>query len=117
MTESLLILIVTLLFVSATAFIDAEHLKDGDWIENHSSRVVQRFMFVFMMSIFTLKGAIASGIIIAVLFDQLLNVMRGLPILHLGTTAVWDKFWRDKIIAYVVFKLLLLITGLIILFI
>ena len=117
MIESLLILIVTLLFVSATAYIDAEHLKDGDWIESHTSRVVQRLMFVLAMSIFSIKGAIAAGIIFAVLFDQLLNEMRGLPTLHLGSTAKWDIFWKNRIVAYVVVKILLLITGLIILFI
>ena len=105
------------MFVSASAYIDAEHLKDKDWIESHTSRVIQRLVFVLTIALFNIKGAIASGIIMTVLFDQLLNEMRGLPTLHLGTTAKWDRFWRDKIIAYIIFKLVLLATGLTILFI
>ena len=108
---------ITILFTASSAYIDAEHLKDNDWIESHTSRVVQRFVFVLTIALFNIKGAVASGIIIAVLFDQLLNEMRGLPTLHLGSTAKWDIFWKNRIVAYVVVKALLLITGLIILFI
>lgn len=117
MIESILILIVTFLFVTTSAYIDAEHLKDGDWIESHASRAVQRFIFVLTVSISSIKGGLAAAIFIAVFFDQVLNGMRGLPLLHLGSTAKWDIFWKNRIVAYVVVKVLLLITGLIILFI
>ena len=117
MIEGILVLIVTISFICTSAYIDAEHLRDSDWIESHASRVVQRFIFIVALGIYNYQMALASGILIAALFDQALNIMRGLPLLHLGKTAKWDKFWGNRIAAYVVAKLLMVAAALIILFI
>jgi len=116
MIEPILILTCTILFILVSAYIDAEHLEEGHWIDNHASRLVQRFIFILTMSIFTIKGAIASGILIAALFDQALNILRGFPFWYLGSTAKWDIYFNKRRYQYILTKVILLIAGIALLF-
>ena len=51
-----MILIITSLnflfaFIYVSAYIDYEHLKDNDFIEDHTTRFLQRFIFVLALAL------------------------------------------------------------------
>jgi hypothetical protein len=92
--ESSLIFFHTVSFIFVCVFIDDEHLDDNDYIESHTSRFVQRLIFAFLIACYNWKLGIASGLLMAALFDQLLNWFRDKPFWHLGNTATWDRFFN-----------------------
>lgn len=111
--ENLFVYITTILFIYSCAFIDYEHLRDNDFIEDHTSRVVQRFLFLLLISMYNYKLAFASAFLFAAVFDQQLNFLRGFDLLHLGNTAKWDKFFNKRKWLYVSVKVLCLIISII----
>ena len=87
-------LIGIIIFVFTQSWIDWEHLKDNDYIENHTSRLLSRALFVIVFSRLELYPLIGMSIFFAATFDNTLNLMRGKELFHLGKTASWDKFMR-----------------------
>lgn len=102
------VILLTFAFICFTAVIDAEHLNDKDYIEDHESRSFQRLTFFITMGLIEYHYFVASGLLFAAFFDQVLNLLRGLPLLHLGNTAKWDKFFNKRKWLYVIVKLLAL---------
>jgi len=98
------------LFTLACAYIDWEHLKDHDYIESHASRVVQRFLFCFVLGMPEWNWWVMAGAVLffAATFDTALNLMRGKGMLYFGKTAIWDKFWSKYKMVYAVLMLVVL---------
>jgi len=103
-------IIATLGFIFVTAKIDADHLNSQQYFKNHIPRFIQRFGVFVMIALYNLEKAFIFALLFAALFDQVLNLLRGLPLFHLGNTAKWDKFFRKRILLYIAIKALLL-TG------
>ena len=87
------------LFVFIAAYIDWEHLEDNDYIEDHSSRMAMRILFIIAASSNVVE-VLGMAMFFAGSFDKVLNKMRTLPMYRLGKTASWDKFWRERIFTY-----------------
>lgn len=106
----MLSLILSILFVSVSARIDKEVLEYS-YIYSHKSRTLQRAIFFTTLALYSITGALGGALIFAALFDVVLNKMRGLEVLHLGTTAKWDIFFNDRLLLYIIVKLVCLFLG------
>lgn len=106
----MLSLILSILFVSVSARIDKEVLEYS-YIYSHTSRTLQRAIFFTTLALYSITGALGGALIFAALFDVVLNKMRGLEVLHLGTTAKWDIFFNDRLLLYIIVKLVCLFLG------
>ena len=105
-------IILTILCVVACAYIDNEHLVDGDYIEDHKSRFVQRLLFVLAIGHLNVLDTIGSGLLFASLFDMTLNLMIHKKIVvRLGNTALWDLFWKKRMTLYKITLLASFILG------
>jgi hypothetical protein len=104
-------LIIIVAFIMASAFIDAEHLLDKDYIENHRSRFIQRVAFIAALSLYSLPVAVGGIFLFIALFDGLLNYFWGKDVFYIGDTAKWDKFWKDKKVLLIMVKVISIILG------
>lgn len=91
----------TVLIIFAMAYIDWEHLVDGDYIENHRSRWACRFLVIIAVGHLNWLLTLGCGLMFAAVFDQVLNAMRGKGLLYLGSVSPWDLFWKKRIWLYV----------------
>ena len=99
-----------LLFTFLSAWIDAEHLEDNDYIESHVSRWLLRALFVIAVGN-TYQEYIGMTLVFTALFDVILNYLTGRKLLYLGKTAYWDIFWRKIPFLYIIFKVVSLFVG------
>ena len=99
------------MFVVLSAWIDAEHINDSDYIEDHKSRWMLRFVFVLACGGLVVSDTIGCGIVFIALFDNLLNKFRNLPLFYFGSVAIWDKFWSNKTWLYKMLVFVSLILG------
>ena len=106
----MLSLLLSILFVSVSARIDKEVLEYS-YIYSHTSRTLQRVVFFATLGLYSITGALGGALIFAALFDAILNKLRGLEVLHLGTTAKWDKFFNDRLLLYICVKVISLGLG------
>jgi len=97
---------------------DADILNNGKFIDSHNSRFAIRGLTILTMAIIlglidgnTITLFFGGGLIFASLFDMFLNEMRCLPVFHLGNTAKWDKFWRKRILLYILSKVIAFSLG------
>ncbi len=97
----------TILFTHFTSNIDAVHLNKGEWINNKFNRWFQRAFAILPIAVYNVELSFACGILFYVLFDQMLNLKRRLPLLHLGDKGM-DKFFRKRIYLYIAVKLILI---------
>ena len=104
-------LIITLAFIMWTAIIDSEHLKKKQYIDNHADRWFQRACFFFALGIANPAYCLGSALLFTALFDQLLNFKMKRYLFYLGTTAKWDRFFRNKTPLYIIVKISCLIIG------
>jgi hypothetical protein len=109
--------ILTILFIVFTAFIDVEMILKNQYIDSHRSRWLQRFTFFLALGLNDPLDAIASALLFSVLFDQVLNLMRGLPFWYLGTVAKWDIFFSKRKWLYIIAKFLMLIASILLFYI
>ena len=100
-------------FTIYTALIDAEHINKDEYITNHLDRWLQRGCFFIAFAFTHVVYSLASALLFTALFDQILNIARGKHFLYLGTVSPWDRFFRNKIILYIIIKILALLTSLI----
>jgi len=107
-----MIFVVSYLFIIYSAVIDAEHLNKGEYIEDHTSRWILRFIFFLLIALFSFRAAAGFAFLFAALFDQFLNYMRGKPFWYLGTVAKWDIFFSKRKYLYVCVKIIALLTSL-----
>jgi hypothetical protein len=104
-------IIITILFIAASAYIDYEHLRDNDYIESHVSRVVLRALFILAVAQgdFYIMGGMT--LLFMALFDGVLNYLTKMNILYLGSTARWDRFFREQKFLYIIVKVVSLFGG------
>jgi hypothetical protein len=104
-----------ILFLSYTvisAYIDVEHIKDKDYIEDHTSRIVQRGIVIVLSSFINIWFLLLFPFIFWVFFDATLNVLWGRDIFYIGNTAITDKFFRGNNWLYIGSKILALLISL-----
>ena len=98
------------LFVIITSFIDKEHLDDNDYIESHRSRNILRTIFILSCNAHLLMdldyknfifNIVGMALFFLATFDNSLNFWRKKPMLHLGNTAPWDKYFINKPFTYI----------------
>lgn len=93
--------VVTVLAIMVAAYIDNEHLVDGDYIEDHYSRWFQRLLFIIAIGGLDILDTIGCGLLFMSMFDIMLNLfMYKKLVIKLGTTALWDLFWRKRMKLY-----------------
>lgn len=105
-------LILTLLFILASAKFDAILINAGKYIDDHKSRWTFRFVVVALISLFDLYNFISLGLVFAALFDPTLNYFRNLGFWYLGTVAKWDLFFTKRLWLYKILRFTALIAGL-----
>lgn len=108
------------LYVIFEAIPDANLLDRGYFIHEHSSRYFRRALVVISFAViqipyigwynFAIK-LFSYSFLFASVFDQVLNILRGNYLFHLGRTASWDKFWRNHKYMYIVFTILAFILS------
>lgn len=96
-------------FTLVSIWLDYETLK-RTYIYEHRTRWILRFIFVVAVAR-TPEQAIGMGLFFTALFEGGLNLVLGLPFLHLGNTALWDRFFIRMPRLYVIVKMVSLIVG------
>lgn len=96
-----------ILLILGIAYIDAEHVKDGDYIENHTSRWVMRALIFLVLLLLDWWSAAFYAVAFVGIFDHAFNIFRGHKFWRLGTTAKWDIFWQENKLLYKICKIFL----------
>jgi len=96
MIETGAILITMFFVIFATAVIDAQHIGKKEYIDDHTSRVVQRLAINIGWFFVGWQFGLIFGLLFWALFDTILNLLRGLPFFYKGTTAKIDKKLRNS---------------------
>ena len=105
-----------LIFTMASAAVDGTLINNKHYIDDHTPRVVFRFTVFILIGLLSQNVwlFIASGLLFAALFDQMLNFVRGLDFWYLGTVAKWDIFFSKYKWLYISTKISALLLSLII---
>ena len=121
-----MMIIITIVFVFLSAYIDYEHLRDNDYIESHVSRWILRALFVLAVAQGDFIVMAGMTLLFTALFDAVLNKLTKMPLLYLGSTARWDRFftspisfklfkkkfyYKNKMLLYIVVKIISLFLG------
>lgn len=104
------------LWIMYTAIIDADHIKQECYIDDHSSRLINRALVGGLVAVFSWVGGLSLAFLFWALFDAFLNWFRGLPLFYTGQVATTDKFFSDKKYLLIASKIISLIIGLGLLF-
>jgi hypothetical protein len=104
-------LLILINFIWLSALIDMEHLIDDDYIEDHTSRFILRTLFIYVIFREINWQFVGAVMVFMASFDSTLNLMRGLPINYLGSTAKWDIFWKKYPVGYILMKVICLLIG------
>ena len=112
----MIIIILYILFIILSAYIDAEHINDKDYIENHTSRFLLRGVvtlgFAYDPSYFYFfdwRYLLVFLLSFIAIFDTTINLFRGLSVFYLGTVAKWDLFWKKHYLLYKIMRISLII--------
>lgn len=103
------------LWITYTAKIDSEHFNKHEYIVHHRSRFLARVLTGGLVGLFSPVGGLVLGLLFWALFDTILNRLRGLPWLYVGTVANTDKFFKNQYKLLFISKVISLITSLILL--
>lgn len=106
-------IIISLLFLLANALVDNYLYRNKRYDDgNHFTRWSVRAAIIVLIGVlfFDWKFIAAAALIFTGLYDYLLNIIRGLPIGHLGNNMT-DRFWRKLGTITIIFKIALLIGG------
>ena len=106
-------ILITAGFIIFSAVVDAQHLSKKQYIESHISRACLRASFFIMTGIYNPAHGLASALLFAALFDQILNVLMGKKLFYLGTVAKWDRFFNKRKCLYIIVKVTCLVLSLI----
>ena len=82
--------ILTIIFTLLSAYYDAKQLKSGGYFNDHTPRALFRVLVLFIISVFTSTHILILLSVFYLLFDTLLNLMRGLKWNFIGDTAITD---------------------------
>jgi len=104
-------------FAAVCAEVDAEHLRDNDYIESHTSRAAQRAYFFLAMGISDWVWVFGSALLFYAVFDQVLNYLMGKKLFYLGETAKTDIFFNKHKWLYLPVKILAFVFGVTLFFI
>ena len=104
-------IIITLLFIFVSAYIDYEHLRDNDYIESHLSRFALRTLFVLAVAQGDYIVMAGMSLLFLALFDAVLNKLTKMDIFYLGSVSVWDRFFKNKMFLYIAVKIVSLFLG------
>jgi len=85
--------ILTILFTLLSAYYDAQELKAGRYFKDHTPRALFRVLVLFIISVFTSTHILILLSVFYLLFDTLLNLIRGLKWNFIGDTAIHDIIW------------------------
>jgi hypothetical protein len=107
-------LIILFTFIILSAKIDADYGRNMKYIESHLTRFLLRFVFIVALSA-NLMSFAAYSLLFAATFEQVYNIARGNDLIYLGSVAKWNRFWSDKPIGYLVFKIIMFSFGVILL--
>lgn len=114
MLEDQLLMVATVfIFTLLSAKIDADSLNQGYRFKDHSVRWVQRGLVVAALSQQGLWLFLLNTALFYLVFDYTLNVLRGLPVLYIGSVAHTDRLWTGKPVLQLIFKTIFFITTLI----
>ena len=95
-----------------TAKIDAEHFDKQQYVEDHTSRWLQRASVALILLTLDINLAIGFFFLFVATFDATLNKLRGLDLWYMGTVAKWDLFFTDKPTWYKLSKIVSLLIAL-----
>lgn len=98
-----------IVFIILWLWIDIDHYLDQDWIENHTSRWILRFLcwIVFSVDSFSL---VVNGLLWILLFSPGWGAVVHNDLFYLGTTARYDRVLGKYPILYKLFLALSLFT-------
>ena len=108
--EALLVWSATMFFIIGCAWVDFDHILDGNTI-NHNSRTFQRGAFFFLIALYNFQFAAASVLLFMAAFDAMINYLMDKPLFFLGTTAKWDIFWSKWKKSYIAMKIITLTAS------
>lgn len=83
-------MILYLIFILLSAFIDYEHISNKQYFKDHTSRFALRFIVTIMASD-TIIDFLIYGLLFWLLFDIILNLLMKRSIFYVGNTAWIDK--------------------------
>lgn len=112
----ILLIISFILIICSLAFIDAEHVVDKDYIEDHTSRVFSRAAICICFALFDTYAAIVFALMFWALFDAAYNTFAGQKLFYTGQVAKTDKFFSNKKWLYVSSKIICLIIAILLTF-
>ena len=109
---TIVVILLSFAFSWVSSIVDSEHVNDGDYIEDHTSRSYLRLLFFVALMLANPLYGLVSALIFAGTFDQFFNYNANKDsIWYLGTTAEWDKFWGVYPKAYIGMKILSILAA------
>lgn len=84
-----------ILWIASEAFRDAEDINEGDYINDHTSRTINRVIVGLLTACIAPFYGIITLLLFWTFFDIILNIFRGLPIGYIGSVSNSDK-WAVK---------------------
>lgn len=104
-----LIIILSILITYISAYIDYEHLKQNEYIENHLSRSILRALIAIVFGLKSIGAMILFSLIFWLLFDHFLNYLMKRSIFYLGSVSKIDIFFNQNIFLYICLKSIVLV--------
>ena len=100
--------ILLLIGIYLFAKIDADHVRKGQYFEDHSTRWLIRFIFVVLAAP-TFPDFLLMSAVFYLFFDIFYNLSSGKDWNYIGNTSEIDKFWQKYQSAQIPFKIILII--------
>ena len=110
----LLFLFFCLIFIFYTAKIDAEHILKEEYIEDHTSRLIQRMSVGMLLVNYNFEYPILLWCLFWTFFDSILNKLRKKPLFYLGTVSEYDSFFGNKKLFFIFTKFITILISLVI---
>lgn len=116
-TQYLITIALSIMFSLFSSKIDSEHLLKKEYIKDHTSRFMQRFIATCPYFLVSWRMALISGLVFWVMFDASLNIRIGFKLFYTGTVSDTDKAFQNKKWLYIASKIasIIIITLIIIL--
>jgi len=109
------VILISIAWPIAWAWIDSQHLNEQEYIEDHSPRALARGLVIALVFAFNWKYGVVMACSFWFLFDGVLSKLRGLKWFYIGEIAKTDKLFSRKM--YIFSKFLALSLGVLVWFI
>lgn len=106
-----IIIVYIIAWVVSEAYRDAEDILEGDYIESHTSRTVNRVIVGFITACINPFYGVFTACIFWGIFDTTLNIFRKLPLTYMGGEANTDKYFYNKKGIYWMSKAVAIVTA------